>query len=909
MLSNETETLRSLERRQMAIERDGAVDASRAAAILAYRKFLDAAPRDRMRPEAMRRLGDLEVERAQDGIAESSGAKEYRDAVKVYENLLRTYPAHQGNDRVLYQLSHAYDQIGDLGRSLATLDRLVTQYPLSEYRDEAEFRRGEMLFTLRRYHEAEDAYNVILQNGEASTFHERALYMHGWSLFKQGRLEEGLNSFFAVLDRKLIGHDNGAALEKLPGLTRADRELAEDTFRVVSLSLANLRGPDTIPEYTSIPARREYEFRVYQQLGDLYLKQERVEDGAKTFNAFARRYPTDPQAPFIQSRVIEAYQRAGFTALALEAKKEFVVRYGVKSEFAQVNGAGVYARVLPSVEMHLEELARHYHAAAQKTKKNADYEEAVRWYRVYLESFPTDPHAPGMNFLLADLLFEDKRFGAAATEYERTAYGYPLHEKAADAGYAALLAHLQYEKLAKGEYLRSVRKESVDSALRFAEANPTDARAPRVLTNTAERLYANNDPESAAALAQRVLALQPRPAPELRRTAWTVVAQVEFQQGRFDRSEKAYQEALALTSEKSSTRAGLTERLAASVYKQGEQARAAGQMGAAAENFLRVGRVAPHSATRVNAEYDAAAALIALKEWNAAARVLEDFRRNYPKHPLQAQVPGKLAVCYLESGQVLKAAAEFEALSVSKKDMAFTREALWQAAELYEKAGREGNAAAVYERYVRLYPTPLESAVEARYRLAEMYRKEGRLAQRQEWSRRLVEAEKNGGNERTDRTRYLGSLSALVMVEPLEQSYRGVRLAEPLKRNLKLKKDKMQQVLRAYSVAADYGVSEVATTATYRTAEIYSDFGKALLDSQRPKGLSKDELEQYNVLLEEQAYPFEEKAIELHEINARRVGDGLYDEWVRKSFVALGKLRPVRYGKSEKGEEVINVLH
>ena len=54
------------------------------------------------------------------------------------------------------------------------------------------------------------------------------------------------------------------------------------------------------------------------------------------------------------------------------------------------------------------------------------------------------------------------------------------------------------------------------------------------------------------------------------------------------------------------------------------------------------------------------------------------------------------------------------------------------------------------------------------------------------------------------------------------------------------------------------------------------------MDSERPKELSKVELEQYNVLLEEQAFPFEEKAIELHEVNAaphrrrrlRQVGAG-----------------------------------
>ncbi len=906
---SEVGTLKTLETREVAVEHDKAVGASRAAAIQAYRKFLDAAPRDRMRPEAMRRLGDLEIERAQEGTSETTGTREYQGAVKVYEDLLRTYPSHAGNDRVLYQLSHAYDQVGDLGRALATLDRLVTQYPHSLYRDEADFRRGELLFTLRRYPEAERAYRAVLERGESSAYYLRALYMHGWSQFKQAHLEEGLHSFFAVLDRKLVGHDNGAPLEELPGLTRADRELIDDTFRVVSLSLINLQGPGSIPPYFTVPARHEYEFRVYQQLGELYFKQERVEDGAEVFNAFARLYPTHPQAPPLQSRVIQAYQQAGFPALAIEAKKEFVVRYGTNSEFRRVNGPLAYERILPHVKTHLEELARHYHAAAQKGKKTGDYQEAVRWYRAYLESFPADPRAPAMNFLLGELLFEDKRFAQAAAEYERAAYDYPRHARSADAGYAALLAYAQQEKLAKGDELPQVQRRSVESAIRFADANPGDARVAGVLTNAAEKLYALHDPNSAVAVARRVLALQPPATPELQRTAWTVIAHVEFQQGAFDRAENAYKEVLALTPEKSPTRATLNEGLTASVYKQGEQARATGNMRAAADHFLRVGRIVPGSAIRANAEYDAAAALIALKDWNAAARVLEDFRRNYPKHPLQAEVPGKLAVCYLESGQALKAAAEFEAISTTKNDVAFSREALWQAAELYEKAGHDKNAAAAYERYVRLNPRPLEPAIEARYRLAEMSRKHGQVTPRQAWARDLVQAEQKGGRDRTDRTRYLGAVSALVMAEPLEEAYRGARLTEPLKKNLKLKKDKMQQVLQAYSVAAEYGVAEVSTAATYRTAELYGDFGKAMLDSQRPKGLSKDELEQYNVLLEEQAFPFEEKAIELHEINARRVKVGLYDEWVKKSFVSLSQLRPVRYAKTEKGEGAIHALH
>jgi hypothetical protein len=172
----------------------------------------------------------------------------------------------------------------------------------------------------------------------------------------------------------------------------------------------------------------------------------------------------------------------------------------------------------------------------------------------------------------------------------------------------------------------------------------------------------------------------------------------------------------------------------------------------------------------------------------------------------------------------------------------------------------------------------------------------------------IWQADRSAGKARTDRTKTLGGLAALALVEPAADAYRKVTLVEPLQKNLKLKKAKMEEVLKAYGAASEYGVAEVTTAATFHTAALYRDFGKALMASQRPKKLSKAELEQYNVMLEEQAFPFEEKSAELHEINARRSADGVYDQWVKSSFAALGELRPLRYRKSERSEVMIDAI-
>ena len=446
----EPPTLKTLAGRSATVEKDAGVQATEEQTIAAYRKFLDAAPATKKAPqraEALRRLGDLEMDRADNVSATSAAAAnpDYAAALARYRDYLKAYPQDPGNDRVLYQMARAQEQAGLLEVALDTLDRLVKQYPKTAYLDEAQFRRGELLFALRDYAKAEVAYSTLLSGNSSNTFQDRATYMQGWSRFKQSKLDEALTSFFKVLDLKAEALARTGELQSLQGLTRAERELLEDTFRVTSISLATLQGAESIAAYVDKPGRSAYEFRVYEQLGELYLKQERLKDAADTFGAFARRQPLHAQAPLLQARVIDIYQGNGFLNQALEAKKDYVARYGATGEFRQANPEG-WAKAQPLVKTHLTELTRHHHALAQKSKASADYAEAIRWYRLYLDSFPTEAEAAQQHFLLAELLFEDKRFAEAVPAYEQAAYNYPVHSRSSDAGYSALLAYTQLEK-------------------------------------------------------------------------------------------------------------------------------------------------------------------------------------------------------------------------------------------------------------------------------------------------------------------------------------------------------------------------------------------------------------------------------------------------------------------------------
>jgi hypothetical protein len=80
------------------------------------------------------------------------------------------------------------------------------------------------------------------------------------------------------------------------------------------------------------------------------------------------------------------------------------------------------------------------------------------------------------------------------------------------------------------------------------------------------------------------------------------------------------------------------------------------------------------------------------------------------------------------------------------------------------------------------------------------------------------------------------------------------------------------------------------------------------MSSERPEGLSPMELEQYDLVIEEQAYPFEEQAIQVHESNLKLISRGVYNVWVEKSLQKLAVFVPARYDKPEETSGIINSL-
>src|SRR2546427_177625 len=798
-----------------------------------YRRFLEETPETAMTPEAMRRLADLQLEKqfgiraggakpremaapkpaqvlagsragspnpaavaASAGLQESDQDFERRttaeagilagsnagaspadavragadpngplEAIALYNRLLTEYPSYKNSDQVLYQMARAYDELGRSEEAIETMERLIRANPHSSHFDEVQFRRGEYFFTRRRYRDAESAYSGIVSLGAASEFYELALYKLGWTLYKQDFYEEALQKYIALLDYKVsIGYDFDQKHDE-----DSDRRVA-DTFRVISLSFSNLGGPETMQEHFSKFGNRSYEDRIYSSLGEHYLGKLRYDDAAKTYKAFVALYPFHRAAPRFSMRVVDTFTQGGFPKLVLESKREFASKYGLKAEYWRHFKPEESPEVLAYLKTNLKDLATHYHAQYQNAneagEKLTNYREASQWYDAYLESFPKEADSASVNYQLADLLLENKDFGEAAKQYERTAYGYAPHPQSAAAGYAAIYAYREQLKVADKKQQDAVKRDTVASSLKFADAFPQDEHSAVVLGAAADDMYEMKDYKAVIEADQRVIDKYPGAAASIRRSAWIVVAHGSFELAEYPQAEHAYTQVLAVTPQGDESRTALVDNLAASIYKQGELANEA-------------------------KDYRAAAA-----QPNSRDRALD-----------------------------------------------------------------------AYNRYVKVFPKPVETAIETRFKIAEMYKAAHDATLYHQQLGEIVSADAGAGSERTGRTRTLAARSALVLAEQLYGNFVVVKLRQPFETSLQDKKQRMDATIAALARLVDYQIDEMTAAATYYMAETYSNFSRSLLESERPDDLKPEDLQEFKNNLDEAAFPFEEKAINVHEKN------------------------------------------
>ena len=885
-----------------------------------YQSALEVASDPGTRRSILIRLADILMLRSEDGLLASDQPAEeqfdqaigrYRELIELQRDAIEegdeSQETNQQIDQMLYQLSKAYALGGQVDIANEELANLSSEYEDSVYTPEAKFRRAEKAFRDAQYAEAEQLYTEVIAQGGFTPYYQNAIYMVGWTKFKRSQYEDSINAFTRVLD---FFYGATAPLKTVP---ESQKSLAIDTLRVLSLSFNYLDGPATLSEFFGNETERPYVHIVYRALGLLYEEKERYRDSAEAYRQYVFDFPNSDFAPAFSSSVIDIYNNGNFPSLVIPAKEEFVSNYGIDSDYWQQKSPAKLEPLKPQLKQYIEELAKYEHSNAQLAKEKTPqqvavytptFKRAADWYDQFYRTFPQDEKTPEMIFLKGEALNDAGELVAAYDTYNFLAYGYELpeseRERGAEAAYSTiLLAEEILNRPLAANDTALWQERMIDKSLAFANQYSSDPRAPSVLNRAAQTLLTLERQPEAIQAATKLVNWQPIPASQTLKEGWLVLGQSEFDLSNYQNADEAYGQALAFIPQSDSLYRSVLDRRSASIYQLALQLKEQDQVATAVDQFLRIQSLAPDTPIAITAQYDAGNELMGLESWQQAEVVFLNFRRRYPDHELINTIYPKMVVIYQETEQWILAGDELTAMANSSNDPEVQRQSLLLGAELYDRSQQYSLAASNYQTYIQRYPDPFDDQVEAVAKLSDLYKRRQDNSQFEFWQRELIAKHDQAGSRQTDRSLYLASSAQNYFAEKNFDVYRSQRLTLPIKQSLAVKQQSLKQTVDAYQKLIDYGVVEFVTKGNFYIAEVYSQLSKDLIDSERPRGLDDLALEQYEILLEDQAYPFEEKAIEIHESNIKRTQNNIYDTWVKESFAALANLFPGRYRKNE----------
>lgn len=247
----------------------------------------------------------------------------------------------------------------------------------------------------------------------------------------------------------------------------------------------------------------------------------------------------------------------------------------------------------------------------------------------------------------------------------------------------------------------------------------------------------------------------------------------------------------------------------------------------------------------------------------AATEVGLQFLDMYPKRKEVLEIAGVVGAYLVEQGESRKAADLYARVSERFPKSEEGPEFLFLAARLTDKSGDPEEAAKRFLSYREKYPDPRWKSVYATLSVGLFSWKRGdvkKALRELEGGIRQLDAgvEEDAPGDLWN----LGGRARIVIGEYWAEQFRKLELVVPLERNLAIKNRFFQKALEMFEKAMEESPPEVSIDASQRMGDLFVEFGKSILDSQRPEVLTGEERSAYEEGLKERARGFFQKGLE-----------------------------------------------
>ncbi|MFH1808428.1 MAG: tetratricopeptide repeat protein [Pseudomonadota bacterium] len=697
-------------------------------------------------------------------------SQHFEDSIALYQQLINRFPSYRLVDAAYYLLGYCLGEQGELESSIQTFVTLTEKYPDSGFYVEAWMRIGEFYFDADRLDEAVQAYTQVTTKGVGTKFYDKGLYKLAWTHYRLDLFDAAIREFLTLVDY--------ADAEKLKGNNEA-QSLRPESIQYVAISFADERWDrgiaydfeadqtgeqmvDFAISYFASAGHRPYEPEIIERLGGILFDSAKYQGAVKALEYALDQAPLAPQAPRLQQKIVEAWERARQFDKATAARDKLFEKYAEKTPWYDANienGEAIRAaQELTKNSVYVSAIFHHQQAQQYFQEQRLDlakvsYEQAAKGYQRYLDRFPHDKQAYELRFYLADCYFYSLDFMNAADAYRYVRDSTAGDKYRNDAALGVIFAYqeeikrlekagkLEARKVLTGgregdtlpaaEEIPTLRTSYIQACDRFVELAPQHERVPVFSYTSAETFYVYNHFDEATKRFEQII--EKYPTDEVAKFAANLIIELLLAKKDWVAVEKfaqmVQQRRVGDTEAYKKFEVGALFNKASQYNAEGEKLLSEGKakegnakLEAAAAEYVRLVSENPKHEFADKALFNAAVAYERVRRFESAARLYERVFDEYPQSDLADK---SLFLVALKSEQAFdfdKAIDKYLRLVKDYPKSTDRANALFNAALALENTQQYERAAREYERYASMF-SDREDAPETFYRAAIVHEK------------------------------------------------------------------------------------------------------------------------------------------------------------------------------------------
>lgn len=972
-------------RKDVSVADQEKADKLRRKTITSIKDLLDQKKKSVRRFELLLRLGELYVERhdylrdveltkyekdwdtwnktadkakagAEPKVDYSGSEGEMTKAANSFRQLVTEFPKHQRTDAALYSLAKTLARLGK-DTSVDYYKQLIQSFPKSPLIPDTYLSLGEYYFDKHDIPNSINFYKKVLafKDHKAYPF---AVYKLGWANYNapakdDKEVKENLGKAVAAFKLVVKLADNEAKGKGADDEKHINNlNLREEAIKDLIMVWADAEDVSSAWAYFKTIGDTDAFYKMLERLGNIYCEQGKNPQAIAVFQRLLKDAPKREGNPAVHAKLLELYDLTGQVPQVIVELRRMQKTYLGDTAWTKANkdDAKIVEGADHIVELNLHRYGALFHQRAQKAGQEAYFKSAAEIYKMYLESFASQPAAYDIRYYLAEILYDFKQFEPASDHYMKVAKQDP-----------------------KGKYMKPAALNAVAAMNQLVQSKtwpplPPLGQAPKPITLPHEKAKFVEQIDSYVALLPREKDGEP-----MRFTA----AQTFFEHGQYPEAIKRF-EAITrdipeTTQAKASVRMILgyyadkedwnkliswaqafnrahkangklmdtelqkytLDLLRGSMFKRALAYEKTGKHEQAARAFIEYQKEFPADANADRALYNAMLNFIKIDKIEQGLATGNQLLDKYPKSQLFPDVIANVASTYEALAKFEQAAALYRRLSANFPEDKRAPNALFNAAVLYKGLKKVPDAIEILKEFGAKYPTH-EVAADATLELAQLYERTNQLplaiAAYSQYAQKfaadkdanLFAAAKAGALNTTSGDVNAGKAELLrvhqilaskdgpvafearntvaqamfKVLDPEFAKFQALKITDGTKIEQQVgeKQQRLIGLADGYQAIIALGAGEYTVASLYRLGEAHENFSQTLFKAPGPKGSSQADMDRLKTELEKVAFPLKEEAYKFFETAYKRSKEvETFTTWTRRTYQKMVELSPDKH--------------